>query len=146
MAKFAFKAGDDYALKLSRLAAKSKPIAEKAIYAAAGIVADKMRENLQGVLSGNETGELMDSLGITPIKEDRDGNYNAKVGFDGYGSKRTKKYPKGIPNQLKARALESGTSFQPKRPFVRPAIKATKKNAQEEMERIIDQETKKIMK
>ena len=49
-------------------------------------------------------------MGISPIKHD--GDYiNAKVGFDGYGSIPTKKYPKGVPNQLVARSVNSGTSF-----------------------------------
>ena len=40
MARMTFKAGDDYALKLSKLATNSDEIAIKAIYAAAEIVAD----------------------------------------------------------------------------------------------------------
>ena len=146
LAKIVFKAGDEYALKLSRLGTKSSKIAKKAIYAAAGIVADQMKKNLKGVLSDKATGELVDSMGITPITTDKDGNYNAKIGFDGYGSRKTKSYPKGVPNQLKARAIESGTSFQKKRPFVRPAVRQTKGKAKAEMERVIEEEHKKIMK
>lgn len=137
MARMTFKAGDEYAIKLSRLAAGSDAIAKKAIYAAAGIVADRIKSNLQGVLSDEATGELVSSFGISKIDTDSNGDWNAKIGFDGYDSQ-------GVPNQLKARILESGSSKQPKRPFVRPAVNATKKQAQETMARVIDTEIKKM--
>ena len=138
MARISFKSGDDYALKLSRLATGSEEIAKKAIYQGAKVVADKIKSNLDGVLSPEATGDLIDSFGVTPIARDKDGNWNTKIGFDGYDSK-------GVPNQLKARVLESGSSRQQKRPFVRPAVNATKKQALEAMRKVIDEETKKIM-
>lgn len=138
MATISFKKGDDYTLKLSKLATGSGEIAKKAIYEAAGIVADRIKSNLEGVLSDEATGELVASFGVTPIERDKDGNWNAKIGFDGYDRD-------GVPNQLKARVLESGSSRQPKRPFVRPAVNATKKQAVEAMGKIIDEETKRIL-
>jgi hypothetical protein len=107
MARMTFKAGNDYAVKLSRLGVKSQEIGKRAIYAAANIVTDKIRSNLESVVSSEATGELADSLGITPIKPDQNGDLNTKIGFDGYDSR-------GIPNQLKARVLESGSSKQEK--------------------------------
>lgn len=139
MARMTFKAGDEYAIKLSQLATGQEEVAKKAIYTAAGIVADKIKDNLQGVLSEEATGELVASFGIAKIDVDKDGNWNTKIGFDGYDIQ-------GIANQLKARVLESGSSTQPKRPFVRPALNATKAKAQAEMARIIENEHKKIMK
>lgn len=130
-------AGDDYALKLSKLATGSEDIAKKAIYEGAKIVADQIRKNLEGVLSEEATGELVASFGVTPIDRDSDGNWNAKVGFDGYDSQ-------GVPNQMKARVLESGSSKQKKRPFVRPAVTATKKRAIAKMGEVVDQEIKKL--
>lgn len=137
MARFAFKAGDEYAIKLSKLTTNSEVIAKKAIYGAVEIVADKIKSNLKGVLSDEATGELVESFGVTPIDKDKQGNWNAKVGFDGYDSE-------GVPNQLKARVLESGSSKQKKTPFVRPAMNATKKQARAKMEKIIEEEYKKI--
>lgn len=138
MATVSFKKGDDYALKLSRLATGSEEIAKKAIYQGAKVVADKIKSNLEGILSPESTGELVNSFGVTPIERDNTGNWNAKIGFDGYDSS-------GMANQYKARILESGSSRQPKRPFVRPAVNATKKQALEAMKKAIDDETKKIM-
>lgn len=138
MARMTFKAGDDYALKLSKLATNSDEIAKKAIYAAAEIVADKIKSNLEGVLSEEATGELVDSFGIAKIDVDSDSNWNAKIGFDGYDNA-------GVPNQLKARVLESGSSRQRKRPFVKPAINSTKKAAQAAMAKVINEEIEKTM-
>lgn len=140
MARITFKSGDEYALKLSRLATSGQEaIAKKAIYAGAKIVADKIRSNLEAVVSKKASGELAGSFGIASIDRDSNGNYNTKLGFDGYDRK-------GVPNQLKARALESGTSTQPKRPFVRPAVNATKNAAKDAMAKVIDEETEKFMK
>jgi HK97 gp10 family phage protein len=141
MATISFKKGDEYALRLSRLGAASTEIAKKAIYEAAGIVADKIRDNLENVVSSEATGDLAKSLGITPISRDKDGNLNAKIGFDGYDRN-------GTANQLKANVLENGTSDQRQfpRPFVQPAVAATKKQALDAMRRVIDEETQKIMK
>lgn len=138
MATIKFKKGDEYALKLSRLATGSEEVAKKAIYQGARVVANKIKANLEGILSPDATGDMLGSFGITPIERDKDGNWNAKIGFDGYDRK-------GIPNQLKARVLESGSSRQQKRPFVRPAVNATKKQAIEAMSKIIDEETKRII-
>lgn len=162
MARMAFKVGDDYALKLSRLATNSDKVAKKAIYAGAKIVADKIRSNINTLpedkfrklqaeekftgVPKNQKKDLLDSFGITPIDRNRDGDWNAKIGFDGYGSMPTGKYPKGVPNQLIARAIESGSSVRQKTPFVRKAVNATKKAATAEMAIVVDREIEKIMK
>lgn len=137
MARFAFKAGDEYAIKLSKMDFNAEEIAKKAIYGAVEIVANKIKSNLEGILSEGATGELVASFGVAPIDKDNQGNWNAKIGFDGYDSH-------GVANQLKARVLESGTSTKKKKPFVRPALNATKKQAQARMAEIIDEEYKKM--
>lgn len=137
MARFSFKAGEDYAIKLSKLATNSEEIAKKAIYEGANIVADEIKKNLKGVLSDEATGDLVESFGVTPIKRDSSGNWNAKVGFDGYDRN-------GVANQLKARVLESGTSTKKKKPFVRPAINKTRKQVVKKMEDVIDREIEKL--
>lgn len=137
MAKIEFKIGD-YANKLALLKSEYENVAKKAIYEGTAIVADEIRKNLEEVISDEATGELLDSFGISPIKTDKRGNLNAKIGFDGYDSK-------GVPNQLKARTLESGSSKQKKRPYIRPAINATKKKAERIMFRVVDEAVKKIM-
>lgn len=138
MAKFMAKAAEEYALKLSRLAAADqRKIAGKAIYKAADLVADEVRARLNSVIKGPSTGALSASLGIAKLQETADG-WDVKIGFDGYDSA-------GVPNVIKARVLESGSSKQKKRPFMRPAVNATRKAAVQKMGEIIDEEIARIM-
>ena len=94
-------------------------------------------KNLTG--SKYSTGDLEESLGVTPADIDNDGVINSKVGFHGYDRK-------GVPNVIKARAMESGTSTQRKRPFIRPAINKVKQKVEKAMEEIIDNEINKVVK
>lgn len=163
MAKITFPGLEDYELMISKLAEGAEDIAGKAIHAGAEIVTDKIRENIQGLQAvDDEAGlyayvqknpapltrtakqGLLDGLGIAPMQDDN-GYYNVKIGFDGYNGLKTQKYPKGQPNVLIARSLESGSSIAEKRPFVRPAINATRKQAEAKMAEVIDNEIKKIM-
>ncbi|MEG2000941.1 MAG: hypothetical protein RR053_06085 [Evtepia sp.] len=156
MATITFKRGDAYAMKLAKCEARSEEIAKKAIYAGANVIANQIRANLvdnlrdpmyagkqSGILfkyfNSDLTGDLLDSFGITPIEEDGQGCYNAKIGFDGYDAR-------GIPNRLKARVMESGSSTIRKRPFVAPAVKQTKKRALDAMRQTIDEEISATMK
>lgn len=160
MARITFKGSDEYALKLSRLATGSEEIAKKAIFQGAKVVADKIKANLAGIptdkfrflrggdmfhgLTDTQKSDLIASFGITPIMRDDNGNWNTKIGFDGYGSTPTKKYKNGLPNQLLARAVESGSSVRRKHPFVRPAVNATKKAVINKMDEVIQEETEKL--
>lgn len=141
MARMTVNLGEDYMRQLEKLADHSEEVIKKAIHAGAGILTDQIRENLEENLAGSEqsTGALEASLGISPVEQDRDGVWNAKIGFDGYDEK-------GVPNQLKARVMESGSSRVQKRPFVRPAVNAVRKDAQAAMQKVIDEELEKIMK
>ena len=161
MAKITFPGLNDYELMISKLSKDVDDIAGKAIYAGAGVVADAIKENIKalpsvrgygtekdplpgGVTAPQKAG-LIDGLGISPMQSDA-GYLNVKIGFDGYNATKTEKYPQGQPNQLVARGVESGTSWKQKKPFIRPAINASKSRAEAEMARILDQEIEKITK
>ena len=161
MAKITFPGLNDYELMISKLSKGVDDIAGKAIYVGAGIVAGAIKENIKalpivrgygtekdplpgGVTAPQKAG-LIDGLGISPMQSDA-GFLNVKIGFDGYNATKTDKYPQGQPNQLVARGVESGTSWKEKNPFIRPAINASKKRAEDEMARILDEEIEKVMK
>lgn len=161
MAMFVFKGLDEYVLRLSKLEKMTKEVAGKAIYAGADVMADAIRKNidsipvvdfrkrgssdslLRGITSLQKKG-LQDGFGITPMKEEN-GFYNVKIGFDGYNKVKSDKHPAGQPNQMIARAVESGTTFRAKHPFVSPAVKATKAVAEQEMAAVLNEEIEKIM-
>jgi len=145
MARIMFGASEEFEIQLSRLKTDIDEIAEAAIFAGAEIMADQIKNNLEMSLSLHTTGGLVDSFGVTPIKKTGAG-WSAKIGFDGYDDHPNKKYPKGIPYQLIARALESGTSTSTRdpQPFVKPAISKTRKQVEAKMNQIIMERTKEI--
>ena len=170
MAKISIRVGDEWARNLMRLADQADAVAARAVAKGAGILADQVRKNLEGLaedrhyspqhpeyyfltegesytgIPASQKQDLLDALGVTPVKKDRDGDINAKIGFDGYGSQPTASYPQGLPNPLTARAVESGTSFRPKQPFIRPAIKQAKDKAVAAREDVIAQAVENTMK
>ena len=77
---------------------------------------------------------------------DDNGFINVKLGFDGYNATRTKKYPRGQPNVLIARSVNSGTTFRKKTKFVDKAVNSAKKAAEAAMDAACSREIEKIMK
>lgn len=160
MAKISFPGLEQYELQLSRLSKDTERICGAAIYQGAAIVTDAIQRGIQSlpVVSGYGTESkplpggvtavqkrgLEDGLGIAPMQDDQ-GYLNVKIGFDGYNHSRTEKYPNGQPNQLVARGVESGTSWKRKKPFIRPAVSASRKEAEKKMAEVIDTEIKKLM-
>lgn len=148
MATAKFIDSADYELKLNRCAADFGKVAEAALRAGSAVVAAKMTQNLRGVLSTKATGQLVDAMGITPVKQGRDYNYSTHIGFDGYQPPAYGKFPKGVPFQLIARTVESGRKDikRPPKPFAKPAIRATREKVKEVMTKAAEEEFEKIMK
>ena len=125
MAKAAFKMPEDFLLKLSRLGEKTDEIIPKVLEAGGEVVEAKVKSNLQAVI-GNDTkeesrstGELISALGVSSARQDKDGNFNVKVGFS---DPRTD----GKSNAMIAGVLEYGKSGQSPKPFLKPAKSASK--------------------
>lgn len=160
MAKLQLSGFEELEMKLSKLA--DPEISKEVVMAGAQPVADEIRKSLESLpedkfrrlkkgevfvgVPKHQKQDLLDSLGIAPPDIDYQGNTNTKVGFDGYGSIPTKKYPKGVPNQLLARAIESGSSVRKKTPFMRKAANKARKTAEEEMQKKYDEKVENIMK
>lgn len=161
MAKIQIKAGDDLAARLYSLEAiLQDKICGAAIYKGGEIVTDTIRESIESlptddrfVFGGTKKSGpsekqkkgLSESLGIAKIRND-DGFLNIKVGFSGYNSVKTERWPKGQPNLLVARAVERGTSFMSANPFIKKSVAKARKRAKEAMVKEADREIKKIMK
>ena len=156
---------EEYAEKLAILFKDSENVTRKAVYDGAEIVADTIKAGLktlpiqegenglppyaqEGVMltgiSRKQKQDLIDDFGLAPIEND-DGYIQTKAGVDGYGSIRTKKYPKGLPNALLMRSIESGSSFRKKNPIFRKAVNQSREKAVKKMGETIDEEIKKIM-
>lgn len=155
---------DEYLAKLEQLGQKSTEMIGRAIYPAAGMVTDKIKSNIQalpvttkrgspehpidGVTSAQKTG-LLQGLGIAKMTNNN-GYVNVKVGFSGYNAtvSTTAKTAGGTntrqANVMIARAVEGGTSFRKKHPFVAPAVRAVRKNAEEKIKVEIEAEIEKL--
>ena len=125
MAKAAFKMPEDFLLKLSRLGEKTDEIIPKVLESGGEVVEAKVKSNLQSVIgSGTKeesrsTGELISALGVSSARQDKDGNFNVKVGFSEPRSD-------GKSNAMIAGVLEYGKSGQSPKPFLKPAKSASK--------------------
>ena len=155
MAKWTMEGMSEYIAYLQSIASVTDETIGAGVYAMAEVVADKVRANIQALptvsneaniatyrqgysrLSEPEKKGLLDGFGVSPMQDD--GGYkNVKLGFDGYNSVKTKKYPNGQPNVLIARVTESGSSYRQKTPFVRPAVNASRKEALEKGREAVD--------
>lgn len=159
MAKIEFKGLDAYTAKLDRLSALSKDkVLRAAVYDGAAIVADAVRAELKAVPTDDshdkETRKdgpdeqtkqaILNHLGVSKIRDDN-GFLNVKVGFDGYDDHPTVKYPHGRPIPMLARAVQSGTSFMKPNPFVKEALRKSRKAAMEAMGKRVEKEINEIM-
>lgn len=164
MAKVDFKGIDDYAKVLASLGLKSDEIIRSAVYKGAALVADEIKAGLKALpieegenglppmgtpdhkltgVSRKQKGDLLDGFGLAPIENDN-GYIQTKAGMDGYGSIPTKKYPKGVPNSMLMRSIESGTTFRERNPVFRKATNRARKRANEMMEKEVEKQITKI--
>ena len=164
MAKVSFKGGDDFGVLLKKMGKmNARASIERAVAKGAGIVADAIREAIQML---SETGDgyerhgsaqhilssitakqkkgLLEGFGISPVQADKSGFVNRKLGFDGYNEVKTKKHPKGQPNVLIARSINSGTSFRAKTRFLDKAVNRSRKKAVEAMDESINSDLAEI--
>lgn len=161
MAKITFRGLDDYIRAIEKLGTDTELMIERSIYPGAAVIADAVKAGINslntredGVRYGGghkapgptaqEKHDLAESFGLAPMRNDA-GYINTKAGFDGYGSHKTKSFPKGVPNALVARSCESGTSWMNKQPFMRKAVTSSRKKAEAEIAKAFDEEAKKRM-
>ena len=143
MAKATFKMPEDFLLKLSRLQDRTDDIIPRVLKAGGEVVEAKIKSNLQSVIGkgtkeeSRSTGELVSALGVSSAKQDRDGNFNVKVGF-------SEPRPDGKSNAMIAGVLEYGKHGQPPKPFLKPAKSASKKACVDAMVSAFEKEVEKI--
>lgn len=160
MATFKVSDGiDNYIDKIQNCADKTENIIKRSAWEGARVVMDAVKAEAQTIpthgstkgstdivngLTPTQKAGVIASLGIAHFRQD--GNFlNVKIGSDGYNTVYTKKYPKGQPNAMLIRSLESGTSFRNPYPFVSRAVSKTRGKSIEAMRKQCDEEIKKIM-
>lgn len=144
MARFEVTLPTDLIRQLDKLGSKGDEISYKMLKAGAVILRDELDKNLKkNLYSGRKydnnypTGALEKSLTIDKPKKDKNGNNSIRIYFKGKDSN-------GVPNALKAAVMEYGSSKQQKKPFIRPAEKAVEKEVNAEMQKIFDEEIRRL--
>jgi HK97 gp10 family phage protein len=138
MAKCEIRFPTEFEEKLSKLGSRTDEIVPKVLEAGGEVVLEKVRSNLSSVLSGDSTGELARSLGLSPAKPKRDGSgHDIKVGF-------AEPRSDGKSNAFIANVLEYGRVGQPPRPFLKPAKTKSKQPALEAMQAKFESEVENI--
>lgn len=136
MARCTYKLPNELLRKLSTVGSKMDEISEVVLVAGGEVVLDKVKSNLEGVLSGESTGELVSALGLSGVLIDRNGNSNIKVGF-------SEPRKDGKSNAMLANIIEYGKHNQPAKPFLKPAKTSSKKPCIEAMTKKLEEEIKK---
>lgn len=137
------KMPEDFLMKVSKLASKTDEIIPRVLESGAEVVENKVRTNLSAVVGVNtkfesrSTGELEKALGISQARQDKDGNWNIKVGFDEPRSD-------GESNAKIANILEYGRHSQAPKPFLKPAKAQSRKNCIETMKAKLESEVENI--
>lgn len=136
MAKFKFTGIEAYTDSLEKIGGKNaRSVLKYAVYPGAKVVADAVRSATE---QHKDTGDLANSLTLASMI-DVNGYINTKLMFAGYDRK-------GVPNAIKAAALESGTSRGQKGThFISHAVKAVESKAVEAMSKALDEKIGKIM-
>ncbi len=143
MAQVSVKMPEEFLMKVSRLNEKTDVIIPRVLKAGGEVVLEKVKTNLNSVIGrGTEypsrsTGQLAQSLGLSPAKQDKGGNHNVKVGF-------SEPRRDGVSNAKIANIIEYGKSGQPPKPFLKPASRAVKKQCIEAMKAKLDEEIGKL--
>lgn len=159
MAKFQFEGVDELISQYKKLEQNTEPMIGKAIYNGAGVVMKACQSAVENLSTDNRFGTAEDptsgpstiqklglqyALGIAKMRNDN-GFYNVKIGFDGYNNVKTKRWPQGQPNMMVARAVESGTSWMTKQPFMRKAEQSSRSQCERAMSETVDKEIKKLI-
>lgn len=166
MAKIELQGFDTYIRQIEALKADAEKVCKATVYPGAQILADAMRQAVDALptisdqramgnwqagrpseaLSVSQKAGLQESLGVSPIRKDRNGMVQTSVGFTGYNSVKTHAHPNGQPNALIARSLEKGTSTLKRNRFVENTIRAVKPQILEAMQQEADAQIERIMK
>ena len=143
MAKADINFPDAFLEQLSRLGSQFDSVAESVLEAGGEVVLEKAQRNLAAVIGtgtkydSRSTGELVDSLGLSPVKLNKSGNHDIKVGFSEPRSD-------GSSNAKIANILEYGKHGQAPKPFMKPARTSSKAECIQAMKDTLEAEVKKL--
>lgn len=157
--KFEFDGLEDYLKQLDDMDKSATGMIKRAVYDGAAVIADAIKGQISALptndgdfvpadlpivgITERQKAGLIEGFGIAKMTNEG-GFIGTKVGFDGYNSERTQRYPNGQPNAMIANAINSGTSRRPKTSFVTKAVKSAQGRAVSAMEARFDEDMKNL--
>lgn len=145
MATITFKGLEAYQKQMEGLGRDFPKVVNVSLYEGARVLADAVRAEIDGLKDSHrhvtdaEIKGLKEGLGIAHFWNEN-GKTLTKIGFEGYNSYRTKKFPKGHPNVLVARSIIRGTSWISADRFMTRAVKKSREEALAAIQRRLDAE------
>lgn len=139
MAKATISMPEDFLMKVSQLEKQTDEILPRVLEVGGEIVLAQSKANLSAVigsgtkLPSRSTGELEGALGLSKALQDKNGDWNVKVGF-------SEPRKDGISNAKLATILEYGKHGQPAEPFMKPARNKARKPAIDAMKAKLESE------
>ena len=154
MGKCEIKMPEKFLLKVSKLGKETDEIVSKTLKVGGDIVLKSVKSHLKTVIGKDlkhkkrSTGELLNSLGISPDDIDDKGIHNLKIGFNEprlhqYEAKSERSYYT-ITNAMIANVIEFGKSGQNPKPFLKPAKNKSRKACIMAMETKLKEEINKL--
>lgn len=159
MAKLTVQQPTELQAQISKLGKQHDPIMEKCLEAASKPVKQETLRRFDAVVGRPQvvnsphgrlynygmrsTGALRRSIGIAPVKVDKKGDHDIKIGFADAVEPKT-----GIRCGYLAAIIERGVLHgarkQPPRPFIKPAERASKAASMAAFEKTFDEEVSKL--
>ena len=148
-----------FSTKLENLASSISKINNMALYEAAGVVAEEMRNALNALptyddwygtegyplygATPSEKEQIIANFGIAIFRSDRDGSQTS-LGFHGYVHTPSTKYGDAVPTGMLMQAINYGTQFRHGTHTLDRVEKSAKARAVQAAQDKIDQEIKKL--
>ena len=137
MSKCEIKMPEKFLLKISKLGKETDKIDGQTLKVGGDIMLKSVKSHLKTVIGKDlkhkkrSTGELVNSLGVSPDDVDNKRIHNIKVGFNEprrnqYEAKNKRSYYT-ITNAMIANVIEFGKSGQKPKPFLKPAKNKSRK-------------------
>lgn len=158
--KFTFEGLDIYLGKLSEIS-NTTGFIKRAVYDGASVIGNAILDAVRALpenngkfipadlpitgISPEQKQGLIDGFGYTSMQTKNGATYT-KLGFGGYNTVKTQKYPNGQPNPLIANAINSGTSRRQKTSFVDKAVRSAKAQSYKAMADRLDKDIEQVMK
>lgn len=159
MAKVVSSGFDELAAMFGELADHSGDVAAAAVYAGAGLMADKLRSSLDNLQVEDsrehktksvlpyEKVALQNGMVITKFIRDKGRGFTqTSITFKGRSDHRTESFPDGVPTILLARAITKGTTFRIANRFIPNTANRNRKAVEQLMAETTEREFMKHIK